>query len=283
MAELGGIVEYLYWSERRTSRFIEDNGLSIPQVTHTVTAPSFRWLPAFSRTATNPSNLRAQKAMRIEQALGAIAVTRFDGPRPIKYAKGVGTVVFGEFISLLHPPRQPAVILTVMDYDRRDRDSVALCLYGSMDNFPEYIQSAGPCSNGDTYGGWVASSAQAVFHFIRSHGQIFNGPIGPVQMALDALQIADGQGMYKGMPGGGLGMDRPWERAFTYGDAQRAEWLAQIYLDVDLETDHGERVDGFRRVLVGAPLWIRTPRPRAIRLYATCDDPWIVAERDTNP
>jgi hypothetical protein len=146
---------------------------------------------------------------------------------------------------------------------KRFRRSGYLNTYGSMDDFPEYIQSAGPCGNGDAHGGWVSSSAQAVFHFIRSHGQVFDGPIGPVEMALDALQIADGQGMYKGMPGGGLGIDRPWERAFTYGDAQRAEWLAPIYLDVDLETDYGERVDGFRRVLVGAPLWIRTP--------ATCD------------
>jgi hypothetical protein len=279
MAELGGVVEYLYWSSRRTSRFLEDNGLSIPQVTHTVTAPSFRWLPGFSRTATSLGNLRGQKARKIENALGAIAVNRFDGPGPIKYAKGVSTVVFGEFISMLHPPRQPAVIFTAMDYNRRDRDSVAVCLYGSMDNFPEYVQSAGPCSDGDTYGGWVSSSAQTVFHFIRSHGQMFDGPIGPVQMALEALQIADGQGIYKSKVG--LGVDRPWERAFTYGDAQQAEWLAQIYLDVALDADYGERVDGFRRVLVGAPLWIRTPRPRAIRLYATSDDPCIAAERET--
>jgi hypothetical protein len=282
MAELGGVVEYLYWSNRRTSRFLEDNGLSIPEVSHTVSAPSFRWLPGFSRTATRPGGLRSQKAKKIEDALGAIAVTRFDGPGPIKYAKGSSVVVFGEFISLLHPPRQPAVIFTAMDYNRRDQNSVAICLYGSMDNFPEYIQSAGPCSNGDTYGGWVSSSARTVFHFIRSHGQVFDGPIGPVQMAIDALSIADGQGIYKGSSELGLGVDRPWERAFTYGDAQRAEWLAQIYLDVDLEIEYGERVDGFRRVLVGAPLWVRTPRPRAIRLYATSDDPCIAAERDTD-
>jgi hypothetical protein len=280
MAELGGVVEYLYWSDRRTGRFLEDNGLSIPQVAHTVTAPSFRWLLGFSRTATSQGTLRDQKARKIEDALGAIAVTRFDGPSPIKYAKGISAVVFGEFISLLHPPRQPAVIFTLMDYNKHDRDSVAVCLYGSMDNFPEYVQSAGPCNDGNTKGGWVSSSAQTVFHFIRSHGQVFDGPIGPVEMALDALQIAGEQGIYKGEVG--LGIDRPWERAFTYGDAQRAEWLAQIYLDVDLETDYGERVNGFRRVLVGAPLWIRTPRPRAIRLYATCDDPYIAAERDTH-
>jgi len=75
------------------------------------------------------------------------------------------------------------------------------------------------------------------------------------------------------------GTDKPWQRAFTYGDVTKARWLAQIYLDVDLlATGHG-REHGFRRILVGAPLWIRTPDPRAIRLYATSDDPDVVEAR----
>jgi hypothetical protein len=75
------------------------------------------------------------------------------------------------------------------------------------------------------------------------------------------------------------GTAQPWQRAFTYGDVPKAQWLAEIYVDVDLlATDYG-RVDGFRRILVGAPLWIRTPDLRAIRLYATSDDPDVVSDR----
>ena len=59
-----------------------------------------------------------------------------------------------------------------------------------------------------------------------------------------------------------------WRRAFTYGDIQDvAERLAEIYLDVDLLSAGKGREDGFRRIIVGAPVWIRTPRLRAIRMY----------------
>jgi hypothetical protein len=50
-------------------------------------------------------------------------------------------------------------------------------------------------------------------------------------------------------------------------------------LDVDLLAVGKGRQDGFRRVLVGAPLWIRTVDPHAIRLYATSDDSDIAANR----
>src|SRR5437763_1464427 len=121
--------------------------------------------------------------------------------------------------------------------------------------------------------GWVSSSAPAVYKFLASHGAHIDDPLDPEELAVEALKIADSQGLYGGFRGrhDALGLDRPWQRAFTYGDVSKAEWLAQIYLDIDLlETDNG-REDGFRRVLIGAPLWIRTPPPEAIRLYTTND------------
>ena len=38
MGEPGGTVEYLYWSARRTGRFVEDNNLAAQQVTRTITS-----------------------------------------------------------------------------------------------------------------------------------------------------------------------------------------------------------------------------------------------------
>ena len=95
---------------------------------------------------------------------------------------------------------------------------------------------------------------------------------------MEALKIAYDQGL-TGPADARRGINEPWKRAFTYGHAREAQWLAKIYLDVDLlTTDHGPQF-GFRRVLVGAPLWIRTPDPRAIRLYATSDDIEVAASR----
>ncbi len=129
---------------------------------------------------------------------------------------------------------------------------------------------------------WVSSSAPAVYNFIASRGtQLDNGLYSaPEDMAVEALKIAYDQGL-TGPADATRGINEPWKRAFTYGHAREAQWLAKIYLDVDLlTTDHGPQF-GFRRVLVGAPLWIRTPDPRTIRLYATSDDIEVAASRRT--
>jgi hypothetical protein len=276
MRELGGTVEYLYWSSRRTERFLNDNNISVPQLTTTIASPGRGWLPTFSRTVVDLGNRRPQIAKTIDAALGQMAVSRFDGPGPIKYAKGISPVVFGEFVTWgVEHERQPAVMFTVVDHGRRDKRSVAVCLFGSMDNFPERVQTAGPAYDGGPFKeGWVSSSAPAVYDFIRSHGKQFDDLYyTPALMAEEALKIADGQGIFKNSASGDfLGIDRAWERSFTYGELAKAQWLAEIYLDVDLSSDESFLWQyGFRRVLVGAPLWIKTPEPQAIKLYAQTD------------
>lgn len=283
MGELGATTEYLYWSNRRVNRFLEDNNLAAVPVTSTITSPAFSWLPTFSRSTTKSRALRPQATKVIEEALGQLAVTKFNAPGPVTYAKGISTVVFGEFITwLVQPVRQPAVMFTAVDYDRRDRGSVAICLYGSMDNFLEYVQSAGPGYDGGPLGeGWVSSAAPAVYNFIRSQGQQLSAPYDePEDMAVEALKIADGQGMYRAFDEVEFGTEKAWQRAFTYGDARKSQWLAQIYLDVDLEASDVGRTDGFRRVLIGSPLWIRTPSPKAIRLYSKSDDRDVALNRE---
>jgi hypothetical protein len=174
-------------------------------------------------------------------------------------------------------------MFTTGDYDRRNRESVAVCLFGSMDNFLEYVQSTGPgFDGGPLKEAWVSSSAPAVYDFIASRGTQFDNGLysTPEDMAVEALKIAYDQGL-TGPADARRGINEPWKRAFTYGHAREAQWLANIYLDVDLlTTDHGSQF-GFRRVLVGAPLWIRTPDPRAIRLYATSDDIEVATSRTT--
>jgi hypothetical protein len=293
MGELGGTTEYLYWSARRTSRFMEDNDLSIETVTKTFTSPSIGWLPTFSRSKTSASWTRPQIAKAIEGTLGQTAVTRFDAPGPIQYAKGTSVVVFSEFKHAYskrdQPDRRPTVILTMVDYSRRDRESVAVILFGSMDNYPEYIQDAGPKQS---YG-WSSSAAPTVFDFIKSHGKDLGGPPNggsPGELAISAFNIAYSQGI------GGFnkaihGMDKPWMRAYTYGDAREAQWLAQIYLDVSREELEAEGISTndyaydlpISRIMVGAPLWIRTPKPHSIMVYANRDDLDMSPDQDYEP
>jgi hypothetical protein len=275
MGELGGTVEYLYWSTRRTSRFMEDNSLSVQAVTRTFTSPALGWLPTFSRSTTSESGTRPQIAEAIEGALGRIAVAKFNAPGPIQYAKGTSTVVFGDFMGATsQQDERPAVMFIIVDYSRRYRESVAVCLFGSMDNFLEYIRESGPL----TAEGWTSSAARSVFKYLKSQGRDIEG-YGlldldtPGDMAFAALQIAHDQGTYKGAWECTYGLDRPWERSYTYGDAVEAQRLAQIYLDMtreeiyldmireDVEAgfEAGFDMESFseaipyRRVLIGAP------------------------------
>lgn len=280
MGELGGTVEYLYWSDRRTSRFMEDNGLSVRPVTRTFTSPAFGWLPTFSRSSTSVSGTRLQIAKTIEGALGQTAVTRFDAPGPIQYAKGTSTVVFGDFMGVTTQQEdRPAVMFSEVGHSRKRRDSVAVCLFGSMDNFPEYVRESTPRADW----GWSSSAARSVFKFLKLQGkEIEESGFGdtPAGICYAALQIARDQGTYRANSECTFGLDRPWERSYTYGDAREAQWLAQIYLDMtrkDFEADgfdfpRWEVAIPYQRVLIGAPLWIRTPSPQAITLYAGRDD-----------
>ena len=80
-------------------------------------------------------------------------------------------------------------------------------------------------------------------------------------MAIEALKIAKTQGLtYESG-------DRveAWLRGHTYGDLLDAEWFAEVFLDISFD---GCTHDGCNRVLVGAPLWIRTPSLRSIRMYS---------------
>ena len=209
-----------------------------------------------------------------------MAMTSFDQPEEIGFAKGIGTSVFGEFVTWGKDgvSRSQAVIFTTADYGDKDRNSVAVCLFGSMENFTEHVQSAGP---GFDREGWFSSAAPAVLNFIRSHGQTLGFPCETrEEMALEALNIATSQGVYLAGIDCDYGLSKPWKRAYTYGDAKKCEWLAQIFLDVT-SGDGSEIRDeyGFRRVLIGAPLWIRTRRPRNVRIYSKSNNLRIRLDR----
>lgn len=270
MGEMGGAVSYLYWAQRRIERYMNDNGIKIRpfKLGASLSLPGVPRIVDFEKEVKRDQ--RPEISKKIEATLGASAVTAFDGPAPIRYAKATGGVIFGELAAAADEEEpKPAVIFTSCDYADNDRDSVAVCLFGSMENFEGSIQAAGPVQASG--GGWRASSAPYMLHLLRTRGDILSG--SPEELAVEALKIAGQQGFdaYENRP---FGFDRPWLREFTYGDLQNAaEWLAEIYLDVDLLDTDPTRLEparrwGFRRVLVGAPFWIRTPKPEAMRLYA---------------
>lgn len=287
MGELGGSVTYLYWSERRIERILSDNGLQLPARSIKVASPSvYSLAPTVEYTSNGRTPQRSSIAELVEHSLGQAVISNFDSNPGPRYAKGVGTLVFGEFINDFDDYEKGinrrALIFSSCDYSSSDKDSVAICLFGSMENFVDYVQSSGIPSES----GWTSSAAPSVLEFLAGKWTDAVDEPSREEIAIEALKIADSQGMTGGTQEPPL---KGWRRSFTYGDIQNiAEWFAEIYLDVDLISSGMGRVDGFRRVIVGAPVWVRTPRLRAVRLYkeytlAELEDEFITPAHSSIP
>ena len=263
MSELGAVQTYLYWSEKRIRKLAEDNNLKLePTISVEVRTPSFGVLPEVGGSFA-PSALSRQKiAERMERSIGRIAVENFVTPPPVRFAKGVGTMAFSEFY--FNGPTGAAVTCTTSVAS--DGTRVAVCLFGSVENF------AGMVFDGDCRrAGWYSSNAPAVLRFIQNGGTPDNVDT-PWRRELptlewyahEAFKIAFRQGEESGSD---RVIDRPWRRGFSYGHIDDvAEWMADVYVDVAVPVyDDGLR--RFDRIVVGAPVWIRTPNIRSWHAY----------------
>jgi hypothetical protein len=191
-------------------------------------------------------------------------VSAVDRSERMLFAKGRGSVVFGEFVGTGGESLGMASIFT----SERTADGMqtAVCLFGRMTNFADYL----PEGELSRRGGWTSSAAPYIKEFIETECRTGVSFMTREQLAGAALDVSLKQGMHQSGAQGQL----PWNREFTYGDVQdEAQWCAQIYYDV-LVGESNEYVDsweGYHRVLIGAPLWVRTPRLRALRIYDEYD------------
>jgi len=263
VGELGVVRKYHYWSDRRVRDIATDNDISL----------STRW-PWSLRTPSIPivgqieigepqRNLRRNEvANKLESAIGLHAVEDLVTPPPVRFAKGVGHIEFARFISS-YAGNEGAVMHTQTRSSLGQRADV--CLFGSMDKFSGYIQRAdyNPA-------GWTSSAWHAIDELLRTRGQENTSQWDEEESrAVEALKIALGQGITGHVKDH---KDRPWTRGFTIGCAEDTEWFAEIYVDVELTKDRwqffpAEPEHGAERILIGAPIWIRTASPKPVTLY----------------
>ena len=140
-------------------------------------------------------------------------------------------------------------------------------LFGSLENTADYVGGSD-----QPPAGWSSSAAQTIARFIDSRGTINNSQWDDDEaLAVEALKIATEQGVTGSWD---EHQDKPWTRGFTLGRVTESEWFAQIYLDVVLSKDRwtfdgdGGISSDVDRILVGAPLWIRTPGAHAVTRYS---------------
>jgi hypothetical protein len=142
---------------------------------------------------------------------------------------------------------------------------VDVCLFGSMDNFSGYIQKAD-----FNAAGWTSSAWYAIEELLATRGRANTSQWDDEESrAVEALKIATGQGITGHISDH---KDRPWTRGFTVGCADDADWFAEVYVDVLLDKDRWDFDEddpeyGAERIIIGAPLWIRTALSRPVTLY----------------
>jgi hypothetical protein len=185
-------------------------------------------------------------ATRLENAIGEHAVEDFVNPPPARFAMGVSRLEFSHFIC-----RTGGRIVVNTHTVSSDGTHVGFALFGSVDNLPGWSGV-----NDQQPSGWTSSSMWSVREWLSTRCEERRPEDDPEYLSLEALKIADHQGTnasHDERP------DEPWRRGFTFADAEDAEWLAEVYSDVVLDKERWHLDEEVDRIVVGAPLWIRTP------------------------
>jgi hypothetical protein len=116
MGELGAARRYTYWSDRGVKRVADSNNISLKRNWRlAIRSPSAGLVPQ-AEFAEEPRSLQPhEQALRIEQAIGQLAVEDFVTPPPVRFAKGVSRVTFAAYgrwnMTESQEPTEKAVIL----------------------------------------------------------------------------------------------------------------------------------------------------------------------------
>jgi hypothetical protein len=276
---MGGRVEtrkYLYWSDRQIAVVARDHEVEIPQ------PPPAAEEESSTRRARNlvlecePRRCdRNEIALKIEMAVGRRAVWDFVSPPPTRFAKGRGTIVLSE---LAYGLDNPTMGMAFTSTTASNGCRVAVCLFCSLGSFSQVLTDVTPHVKG-----WSAPSSRVVSEFVRSRCTIVDPHWGELPaLVAEILRISVRQGEEDFEP---HTLTRPWHRGFTYGHvSDLGEWFAEIYCDLRASDllrrvatglpsaawagpPIDEILQWYDRVVVGSPLWIRTPTLRAVTLY----------------
>ncbi|MGW1132408.1 hypothetical protein [Streptomyces griseoluteus] len=262
---------YVYWSERLVREVIDDNGV---QLDARVKASLKLGVAGggLDLAGRDREKTTFEVAEKLKRKLRRSVVSDFDTAGPLQLVQGTSWVEVSEFRRWGHPRHRLGQRTAVIHArtDTREGRRVDLCLFGGLKNLRGYN-----VPEDEPVGGWTSSAAPAIEELIASRGATPGEEEGEVSsfdeeyLAVDTLQVALSQGIYV-HPDDHMG--RPETRAFTVMGFEASEYVALIYRDVSLtpgrwDLQHDQEMMGASRILIGAPLWLRTTRPGSIRTY----------------
>jgi hypothetical protein len=248
-------------------QWLADSGIKIPEPAQTkIVTPNFGSIvPQIERARSAATKSKNDLVDLFCRTFGQLLVDDLGAPAPIKFARGTGDVQFGEFVS---PDGKPLRALISTSVDVGDEYPVAVCLFGSMENYSEFIAES---NNNHLQYGWTSSAANDVERFLESRVIDESSLVdNRYALAREAVKLATRQGGYGGNDDQ---IKKGYNREFTFGEARGdCEWCAEIYMDVDLREENEDLEswpeNGCMRVLIGAPLWVRTRSLRDVYLYS---------------
>jgi hypothetical protein len=248
MGELASIRRYSYLSGRRIRSIAADNAISLERRWLLgLTFPSFLgFLPQAGLVEQSRAAEGHEIALKLERSIGQLAVEDFVTPPPSAFVKGCGPVTLAAYTRW--NPRNKSERKGIIVHTRTVSSSgcrVELCMFGSIENCKDYLSG----SNIETPT-WSSSSTWSIEEFINSHGAV-PAPIydDDESIAVEIVRVFNNEGM---------------TGKYVFKRFLSAEWFAEVYLDVELDKnrwDHqigGDWPQPVDRIVIGAPLWVRS-------------------------
>ncbi|MGW3936273.1 hypothetical protein [Streptomyces phaeochromogenes] len=255
---------FVYWSDRLIEEVTDSNGVRLDSPVKSAVKLGVGGVGLELSGQDREKKTSFEIAKKVMRKLGNDLVSDLDTLGPLRFVRGEGTVEVAKFQwwGYTGDPevlRETCVVhaRTVSKRGRR----VDLCLFGSIKNLRGYVTTE------DEVEGWTSSAAPAIGELISSRGATNSDGYDDESLAVEALKIALYQGIYTNES---EHEGRPETRAFTIGGADSCEYAALIYKDVALTRsrwNHDLDMRGADRILIGAPIWVRTSQPETIRHY----------------
>ncbi|MFC9226376.1 hypothetical protein ACFT8W_37580 [Streptomyces hygroscopicus] len=251
---------YLYWSDRRVNEIASDNAVTWEGRLNWTLRAAPQGFGGEVGNRERAALTRREKARKIEKVIGEQAVSSFGTPPPARFAKGLGPIQIARFIG--GPEKDKGTLLHIRT-SSIEGHQVDLVLFCSLDNFPGH-----PFRPADAHEtGWFSSAWHAISELLESRGIRNTSQWDDLEsLSVEALHVALNQGSES--PGND---QEPWTRGLTLGLAHDCEWFAQIYTDVRLTQsrwDFRDNGQGADRILIGAPVWVRTASQASVTRYA---------------
>jgi hypothetical protein len=248
MGELADIFRYSYWSDRRIRSIATDNAINLERRWLLgFTFPSILgFLPQAGLVEQGRTAQRHDVALKLERAIGKLAVEDFVTPPPSRFVKGCGPVTLAAY-TRWHPrnksERKGIIVHTRTVSSNGCR--VELCMFGSIENCADY--QSGSNIEAPT---WSSSSTWAIEEFIANRG-VTPAPIydDDESIAVEVVRVFNNEGM---------------TGKYAFKHFPTADWFAEVYHDVELDKENwDQRQSGdwprpVDRIVIGAPLWIRS-------------------------